>query len=888
MQNIAKYLPVLIIIFSLTIILGSTFAYFTNKVVRESNFVISKIELSGETTTGINGVIQDALPGTPLIDGKLQFSKSIDSEPLYVRAKLSFSLDSTYQADEGMQSLIDDIRNSTDFNIISTEQNGAVWSAKQGNYFYLLDSTDNTKLKRVDTIDTYVLSNEIVVPRDLEQLEDNFQYMKSINFHVAFEAIQADNVSDVLATTKATFNELFQETDNEKFIPTYTITYKGVDLTSNFDVVNIKGNVQTVPLAPPTHTNPNAEFVGWYTDSDFQNEFTFGTTINQNYTLYPKFVINTYITFSGTGTGNVTGMGNVDIMITLGSNQFCELKVLGTTTNASNYQYDASTKTVDLTLNFSYNGIVLNRFTGVFNNDYSQLTTVTFYGTNVHFITNNGSITLVAPALLYTFESYTTSAELQQDFDRWWNNSGSWQKDTTNADRLVLDTNGFQGNNCVKIRGYASGNYRLTLASDLDGTSRTNLSFWVKNNTGSSDLIQLYIYKSANLTNSQQINGVSIPSDNQWHYVTMSFSSASVYNFSILFHQHNSNEMYVDYISFNEIFIPTYTITYKGVDLTSNFDVVNIKGNVQTVPLAPPTHTNPNAEFVGWYTDSDFQNEFTFGTTINQNYTLYPKFVINTYITFSGTGTGNVTGMGNVDIMITLGSNQFCELKVLGTTTNASNYQYDASTKTVDLTLNFSYNGIVLNRFTGVFNNDYSQLTTVTFYGTNVHFITNNGSITLVAPALLYTFESYTTSAELQQDFDRWWNNSGSWQKDTTNADRLVLDTNGFQGNNCVKIRGYASGNYRLTLASDLDGTSRTNLSFWVKNNTGSSDLIQLYIYKSANLTNSQQINGVSIPSDNQWHYVTMSFSSASVYNFSILFHQHSSNEMYVDYISLN
>jgi len=284
-----KYLPVLIILLSLSIIIGSTFAYFTDTKDEESSLTFAKVELSNETSVGINGSLKDVIPGTPLISSPVQFSKGIDSEPIYVRAKLSFSLPAAYKEDAKMLDLLDDIRNSTEFNIKSEEQHDAVWSNKQGNYYYLLSSEDNAKLKVVDTIDTYTLSNEIVVPRDLKSLEDNYQYMKSINFHVAFEAIQADNVSDVLSETKETFNVTFPESEAEKFVASYTLTLKGIDLTSTYDEVKVREGSITVAPEAPVHTNPKAQFVGWYTEDTFENEFTFGTTINQDYTLYPRY-----------------------------------------------------------------------------------------------------------------------------------------------------------------------------------------------------------------------------------------------------------------------------------------------------------------------------------------------------------------------------------------------------------------------------------------------------------------------------------------------------------------------------------------------------------------------------------------------------------------------
>lgn len=217
LSKFSKYLPVFIILLSISIIIGSTFAYFTDKTNKESLITFSKVELSSETTTGINGELKDVIPGTPITNGRLSFSKSIDSEPIYVRAKISFSLPNKYADDADMKAILSAFRNSADFNIKTGEQHDAIWSAKEGNYFYLLDFNNQNNLKIVDTIDTYVLSEEIVVPRDLRQLEENAQYMKGVNFHIAFEAIQAENVTSDTAELKELFNLTFPENEAEKF-----------------------------------------------------------------------------------------------------------------------------------------------------------------------------------------------------------------------------------------------------------------------------------------------------------------------------------------------------------------------------------------------------------------------------------------------------------------------------------------------------------------------------------------------------------------------------------------------------------------------------------------------------------------------------------------------
>lgn len=304
--NVSKYLPVFIILLSLTIILGSTFAYFTDKIESDSSLNFSKVELSDESNVGINGTIMDVMPGQVLVDTPITFSKSIDSEDIYVRAKLSFSIPDEWKEDVLMQQYLDGIRRSNMFDIETQVQNGAVWSKKQGNYFYLLDNGNVNNLKRVDDIFTYKLSDAIVVPRDLEALEDNYQYMKSINFHIAIQAVQASSVSGLLSDATELFNSVFPESEDEKLV-THTITYMANDkLGVSTTLTYSEGDRINELLSPEIDDGSNADvmqvFEGWYTDYACTTRFEVGNIIEESYVLYPKIISVTnpkYFKFNG-------------------------------------------------------------------------------------------------------------------------------------------------------------------------------------------------------------------------------------------------------------------------------------------------------------------------------------------------------------------------------------------------------------------------------------------------------------------------------------------------------------------------------------------------------------------------------------------------------------
>lgn len=298
--NFSKYLPVAIILLSLSIIIGSTFAYFTDNKQAESTLVFSKVELSSESTTGINGTLQDVIPGALLIDSPVTFSKAIDSEPMYVRVKVSYSLPVELQSNQAMLDYVNILREAKSYDVVSTEQNGAVWSTKNGNYFYLLDSADNTRLKVVDDVYTYKFTDSIIIPRDLEQLDEQAQYMQVINFHLAFEAIQAENVSDSLSETKEIFNSLFPQSDSESYKEPINVNFltESGGVFSSIEIDN-EGKIVEIEYEPE---DENAVFSGWFVDAELTQPFDFDTVVTENTTLYPKVLTVNYDNFEFNGS----------------------------------------------------------------------------------------------------------------------------------------------------------------------------------------------------------------------------------------------------------------------------------------------------------------------------------------------------------------------------------------------------------------------------------------------------------------------------------------------------------------------------------------------------------------------------------------------------------
>ena len=286
----ARYLPVLIILLSLTVITGSTFAFFADRNTDDADITFGKVELSDGTNVGQTKIITDAIPGTPIMDETLAFAKAVDSQPIYVRAKLSFSL-----IDEGnttINAFLEELRTATaDSMGIGGQVAGtsAYWSAKDGNYVYLTDEA-GTDLFSVTDSTLYTLTTaNITIPTSLTQGDDYSQYMEQIRFSFAFQALQSANVTGSLVDKKAIFNEIFPEYASEQISGLGEINSYGAGVTNNNQPTPINYYQNT--------TNPFTNFDGTNSNYIYNQPSNYSTESNytteqqtSNYSSQPQII----------------------------------------------------------------------------------------------------------------------------------------------------------------------------------------------------------------------------------------------------------------------------------------------------------------------------------------------------------------------------------------------------------------------------------------------------------------------------------------------------------------------------------------------------------------------------------------------------------------------
>ena len=90
-------------------------------------------------------------------------------------------------------------------------------------------------------------------------------------------------------------------TDTVKIAPTYVISFNSNGGTAVDNVTVNHGDKLTEPEAP---TKEGYTFIGWFTDTELQNEYDFNLAVTSSFTLYAKWDINSYAVTIAEGITN--------------------------------------------------------------------------------------------------------------------------------------------------------------------------------------------------------------------------------------------------------------------------------------------------------------------------------------------------------------------------------------------------------------------------------------------------------------------------------------------------------------------------------------------------------------------------------------------------------
>ena len=293
----------------------------------------------------------------------------------------------------------------------------------------------------------------------------------------------------------------------------------------------------------------------------------------------------------------------------------------------------------------------------------------------------------------------------------------------------------------------------------------------------------------------------------------------------------------------------TWTVT-KGADGT--FEIQNV--------------SNAAASINSYLRNNGTYGFATYGSSTGGTLSLFKKVgggaaqteVAQPVGSFSGYAV-NASDDSNIFVDIALAdSKAFVEVGSLAKVTTDFTFNKTNGLVTIPLGGNFG-------NLTATYDETNNKLTNVAVDGAAAAMLKNNGTLELVAAAKFWDCNG--TTAELQAMFKRRYM-SGSWQVDSSNADRFVSYENGICGS-AMQRRGYSGGAVAVNLAADMTPVEVSNIGFWVYN-PGSSDLtLRMWIYKGAGLTSNAELGSVTAVAG-QWTYCRMGFTKASIYNFQI------------------
>lgn len=238
-------------------------------------------------------------------------------------------------------------------------------------------------------------------------------------------------------------------------------------------------------------------------------------------TLYPNGTFRTNVTVASASMFLVVAMGDSGkVVIRVGTEDV----------GATGYNsYNSSTGAFSIATNGSYSGMTYGNVTGTYDRVNNRLTNFGISGSLSSYVSNNGSITVNGATNFWDCDG--TTSELQSVFKRRY----STNVDTSNADRIVQNTEQFVGGSSLKLRGTTSYDVRLNLNNDVTMSSVSNIGFWVFNPSASNINIRIWGYRAANLgSNFEVTDGVGTPAvAGQWTFIRIGFTSGTIYNFQI-------------------------------------------------------------------------------------------------------------------------------------------------------------------------------------------------------------------------------------------------------------------------------------------------------------------------------------------------------------------
>lgn len=244
-----------------------------------------------------------------------------------------------------------------------------------------------------------------------------------------------------------------------------------------------------------------------------------------------------YPTGTYKGIAKVNG-DNFDIVLAFGTrlNGLISVKLSNTDAVATQVSINDSSRNITIKTTGNYSGLSYGNIIGVYDFESDQITGISCSGSIKSYVSNNGSITA---SKLDVWNCDQSTSQLRSIFKRRFNN-GSWNVDTSNADRIVSNSVEYvSGKGSLKLRGYTGGAVALNFLNDFNPVLNVrNIHFWVYNPSSSDISLRLFYYISENLVSFGEVGGTNVAKANAWSYISIGFGlsgggNRTIYNFQI-------------------------------------------------------------------------------------------------------------------------------------------------------------------------------------------------------------------------------------------------------------------------------------------------------------------------------------------------------------------
>ena len=624
---------------------------------------------------------------------------------------------------------------------------------------------------------------------------------------------------------------------------------------------------------------------------------------------------------NGTYTGIGTDSNTWKVVINNGAvtvsslDKASNMSLTGTATMSSKTAVQIAFNEYDITVNYTYNGHSLAYATksGAQSAYYPDVS-----GDRVYTLENFESYSASGQGYTSSSAKYTTTGLRSQFYADYYTGSNTseiggsgWQLMTSTDNTNYNSSKGHNGSKVGIFKLSNGTGMRYISMNELYGVQRLagkgqTLSFWARGaytnasfNTdhASGTSLSFYLYYATPLTPSNQSTvresfTADVAAGSTWQHFEFPLTAGRNYlGFGFYAKQSSGSNQYLPIDDIQIYSASPYAeyvapVAVTGVSVSpNNLDLLIGGSSVLTATVSPNDATNKTVSWTSSNTNvATVDNDGTVhavatgsatitATTADGGYTSTCAVTVTAPLTHYPEGTFMAV-VSNYKLVIAIGNetNGLVAVRISTADAEATAITYNSGNDTFTITTTGSVGGYTVGNVTGTYDYNNDRLTNVNCSGQIGAAVSN---VTLTRPTSGMFYDMNESTANLQSKFKRRFN-SGSWQVDSSNSDRIVSNTeHHVAGSSGLQVRPCGTGfdAYGFSLQNDLASTATVaNIHFWVYNPCNYDITFRVWVYKSTGLSNNAEVGlgSADKAKANSWTYVSRGFTSAAIYNFNI------------------